>query len=136
MGCYDTLTAKINCPHCGQETNLKEQVKWAERLCSVYTLGDEVFGANDGDYFYGSSVRDTLWNTCNKCNKEIIYGVRIEDGKFTEVLFEEDKSCSNCHCYHDEDGSNFEDDSEYKGTYEEGRADAITEIIMHLEDLR
>ena len=35
-----------------------------------------------------------------------------------------------------EDGKNFAEDSEYKGTYEEGRADAITEIIMHLEDLK
>lgn len=35
-----------------------------------------------------------------------------------------------------EDGKNFEEDSEYKGTYEEGRADAIAEIIMHLEDLK
>lgn len=86
MGCYDVLRAKVKCPHCGEDTILKEQVKWADRTCRTFEIGDVLPGAVDGDYFYGSSVRDTLWNNCKVCDKEIAYGVRIENGKFKEIL--------------------------------------------------
>ena len=87
MGCYDVLRAKIKCPYCGEDTNLEEQVKWADRSCGAFEIGDILHGAVDGDYFYGSSARNTLWNNCEVCNKEIIYGVIIEEGKFKEILF-------------------------------------------------
>lgn len=37
---------------------------------------------------------------------EGLMGNLWDDAPKFDDIFEEDKSCSNCHCYHDEDGSN------------------------------
>lgn len=86
MGLYDDIHAKVVCPHCHKETEIWEQIKWAERTMSTYTIGDKVCGMPIGiiEIDIATSVRDQLIGICEYCNEFIPFTLVLDNGVIKE----------------------------------------------------
>jgi len=95
VGCYDYIESEMLCIFCNNKTKLSEQIKWSSQNFNKYKIGDYIDKSIDGDYFHGSSVRDLLWNYCENCGKKIIYGVRVENNIFKEIIINNEEYYKN-----------------------------------------
>jgi len=71
MGVYDIFSLEINCPKCDNRFVTWAQTKSLHCEMKTYEIGDPIEWPNDEIFVYS-------W--CDKCEKEIYQGIRIEGG--------------------------------------------------------
>ena len=86
MGLFDEIKGKIKCPKCSEIFEAKDQVKWTNNCwMETYSVGDYI-GAMDGEYDYGSLVRNVLFSFCPNCGVEVHFKAIVMNGKLHDLV--------------------------------------------------
>lgn len=91
MGLYNEIYGTCNCPYCGTENRIFEQVKWNNvvRNLKQYQVGDEL-ESEDGEpidqvFNYCTAVRPDMLKECYHCAKMFMYEVYVEKSIIVKI---------------------------------------------------
>ena len=96
MGAFNTMVAKLTCPHCGQRSAFELQFKFGDTWQYQYKVGDRLrWGGNDHGTAGLPCVFVEAIGDCAACGAEYLeFEIRVEDDVLIEVFAVEKRSGS------------------------------------------